>query len=125
MLYDGDCPLCMKEVNFLKSRDAGKGKIDFVDIASPSYTAEGNYGITYEQVRQRCSQGLSQSLRVYAEPYTLNLNLVCWYAGAQVARVQRCGVAPASVCWPERLRGARDKCRGAAVAVAVAVSEQQ
>ena len=51
MLYDGECPLCMKEVNFLRSRDAGKGKVDFVDVASPSYTAEDNYGITYEQVR--------------------------------------------------------------------------
>lgn len=51
MLYDGDCPLCMREVDFLKSRDAGKGKIDFVDISGPSYSPADNQGITFEQVR--------------------------------------------------------------------------
>lgn len=53
MLYDGECPLCMKEVDFLRRRDAGKNKIDFVDIASPSYTAEDNAGITYETAMQK------------------------------------------------------------------------
>jgi len=33
-----------------RSRDAGKGKIDFVDIASPSYKPEDNMGLTYQQV---------------------------------------------------------------------------
>ncbi|KAI8467203.1 MAG: hypothetical protein J3K34DRAFT_431482 [Monoraphidium minutum] len=53
MLYDGACPLCMKEVKFLMGRDAGKGKIDFVDIAEPTYTAEANYGITYQQAMEK------------------------------------------------------------------------
>jgi hypothetical protein len=48
MLYDGACPLCMKEVDFLRRRDTGK--IDFVDIAAPGYSAADNYGISYEQV---------------------------------------------------------------------------
>ncbi|MGH2414824.1 MAG: DCC1-like thiol-disulfide oxidoreductase family protein, partial [Microcystaceae cyanobacterium] len=33
LLYDGKCPLCLREVNFLKKRDAGRGLIAFVDIA--------------------------------------------------------------------------------------------
>ena len=49
MLYDGDCPLCMREVNFLQDRDGGSGKIDFVDVASPDYTPERNAGLTFEQ----------------------------------------------------------------------------
>ncbi|KAF5838291.1 hypothetical protein DUNSADRAFT_3087 [Dunaliella salina] len=53
MLYDGDCPLCKREVNFLMSRDAGKGKIDFVDIASPSYNPADNMGLSYEQAMER------------------------------------------------------------------------
>jgi predicted DCC family thiol-disulfide oxidoreductase YuxK len=60
MLYDGECALCMKEVNFLRKRDASKGRIDFVDIASPSYRAEDNAGITFAQVsssRNRNSGG--------------------------------------------------------------------
>ena len=48
-MYDGDCPLCMREVNMLKRRDEGMGKIDFVDIASPSYSPSDNQGITFEE----------------------------------------------------------------------------
>lgn len=53
LLYDGDCPLCMREVNMLKGKDAGEGKIDFVDISSPSYDPEDNQGITYAQAMNR------------------------------------------------------------------------
>ena len=35
MLFDGDCPLCMREVNMLRRRDEGKGRIDFVNIGDP------------------------------------------------------------------------------------------
>ena len=50
LLYDSDCPLCMREVAMLKSRDGDKGKIDFVDIASPSYKPAEYQGISYEMV---------------------------------------------------------------------------
>lgn len=49
MLYDGDCPLCMREVNMLRRRDAAQNRIDFVDIASPDYDPSANSGITFEQ----------------------------------------------------------------------------
>lgn len=49
VLFDGECPLCVKEVDFLKSRDAGSGKIDFVDIASPEYSPDMNAGLSFEQ----------------------------------------------------------------------------
>lgn len=50
MLYDGDCPLCMREVNMLQKRDKDQNKIGFVDISSAEYSAKDNAGITYEQV---------------------------------------------------------------------------
>lgn len=53
LLYDGDCPLCMMEVNMLKEKDAGSGKIDFVDISSPSYSPEANAGVSYVQAMQQ------------------------------------------------------------------------
>ena len=49
MLYDGDCPLCMREVNMLKRRDEGQNKIDFVDIASPAYDPLDNQNISFEK----------------------------------------------------------------------------
>lgn len=44
LLYDGECPLCLREVNFLKQRDGGRGLVSFVDIAAPDYdpAAHGN-----------------------------------------------------------------------------------
>ncbi|MEM8604481.1 MAG: DUF393 domain-containing protein [Cyanobacteria bacterium P01_H01_bin.121] len=39
LLYDGECPLCLREVNFLRQKDAGRGLVAFVDIADPNYTA--------------------------------------------------------------------------------------
>ena len=49
MLYDGDCPLCEREVDMLKARDAGVGKIDFVDISSPAYRPQEHRGISFER----------------------------------------------------------------------------
>lgn len=49
MLYDGDCPLCMREVDFLRGRDGGSGTIDFVDIADRGFTPDRNAGLTFEQ----------------------------------------------------------------------------
>ena len=38
MLFDGDCPLCVKEVDFLRAQDGGKGKLDLVDISADDYS---------------------------------------------------------------------------------------
>ena len=50
MLYDGECPLCMREVNMLRGRDKGVGKIDFVDISSSDYSPEDNANLSYDEV---------------------------------------------------------------------------
>ncbi len=47
LLYDGECPLCLREVNFLLKRDAGRGIVDFVDIADLNYQPEENGGIDF------------------------------------------------------------------------------
>jgi predicted DCC family thiol-disulfide oxidoreductase YuxK len=53
LLYDGQCPLCMREVNFLKKRDGGRGLVAFVDIATDDYDAEAHGGITFEAAMGR------------------------------------------------------------------------
>ncbi|PSC73939.1 thiol-disulfide oxidoreductase [Micractinium conductrix] len=53
MLYDGDCPLCMREVEMLQRRDAAAGRICFVDIAAPDYDAAQHAGVTFEQAMER------------------------------------------------------------------------
>lgn len=53
LLYDSHCPLCMREVAMLKSRDDGHGRIDFVDITSPTYDPAEYQGITYTEAMAR------------------------------------------------------------------------
>ncbi|MGF1523373.1 MAG: thiol-disulfide oxidoreductase DCC family protein [Leptolyngbyaceae cyanobacterium] len=47
LLYDGDCPLCLREVNFLQKKDAGRGLVDFVDIADDNYNPAENGGVDF------------------------------------------------------------------------------
>jgi predicted DCC family thiol-disulfide oxidoreductase YuxK len=46
LLYDGQCPLCLREVKFLTQKDAGRGIVAFVDIADLAYVPQehGNIG---------------------------------------------------------------------------------
>ncbi|CAL1406461.1 unnamed protein product [Linum trigynum] len=53
MLYDGDCPLCMREVDMLRERNKSYGTIKFVDISSDDYSAEDNQGLDYETAMGR------------------------------------------------------------------------
>ena len=43
----------MREVNFLQKKDAGRGKVAFVDIASDDYNPEENAGIDFETAMGR------------------------------------------------------------------------
>lgn len=47
LLYDGECPLCMREVNFLKKRDDGRGLVAFVDISADDYSPADNANIDF------------------------------------------------------------------------------
>lgn len=47
LLYDGECPLCVREVNFLTKKDAGRGIVKFVDISSLDYNPQDNAGIDF------------------------------------------------------------------------------
>ncbi|MBD1836273.1 DUF393 domain-containing protein [Cyanobacteria bacterium FACHB-472] len=53
LLYDGECPLCLREVNFLKRRDAGRGLVAFVDIAGDRYIPEAHGGVDFETAMGR------------------------------------------------------------------------
>lgn len=48
LLYDGECPLCLREVNFLRRKDGDRGLISFVDIADETYDPDLHAGIDFE-----------------------------------------------------------------------------
>ena len=47
LLYDGECPLCVREVNFLTKKDRGRGIVNFVDIADIDYNPQDNADIDF------------------------------------------------------------------------------
>jgi predicted DCC family thiol-disulfide oxidoreductase YuxK len=57
LLYDGGCPLCLREVRFLSSRDQRlhprAPRIAFVDIDAPDYDPAAHGCITYRQAMGR------------------------------------------------------------------------
>lgn len=48
LLYDGECPICMMEVEFLKKRDL-KSRIRFTDLRDPTYNPADHGNVTFEE----------------------------------------------------------------------------
>ncbi len=53
LLFDGACPLCVREVNFLKRKDDDRGLIKFIDIAAEDYDSADNANIDFETAMGR------------------------------------------------------------------------
>ena len=76
MLYDGACPLCLREVNFLRRKDAGRGLVKFVDIAAPEYCPEENGGVSFAAAMGRIHAVLPddtvvKNVEVFRQIYTI------------------------------------------------------
>lgn len=74
LLYDGECPLCLREINFLQKQDAGRGIVKFVDIAADNYQPEENGGVDFEAGMERIHGILSdgtvvKNLEVFRRVY--------------------------------------------------------
>ena len=75
ILFDGGCPLCKREVDFLQSRNQ-KGYLSFIDINTSDFYLDFKYGITYKQAMERIhalkSDGsVIKDIKVFQEAYTL------------------------------------------------------
>ncbi len=51
VFYDGECPLCMREIRMLRRRDHRR-RIHFVDIAAEDFDAS-SVGVTWEALMER------------------------------------------------------------------------
>ena len=65
VLFDGDCPLCVREVDFLRAKDDGRGRLDLVDIADLAYDPSLNRGIDFETAMASI-HGITREGRVIA-----------------------------------------------------------
>ena len=75
LLFDGGCPLCVREVRFLQRRDC-QGRLEFVDIDAADYDPEAHAGISYREAMGRIHAiaGSGEVLRdvaVFREAYRL------------------------------------------------------
>ncbi len=75
LLFDGGCPFCLREVEFLRSRDT-LNKIRFVDIDSSDYQPKFYSGISYKEAMGRIhaineSGEILKDVAVFREVYRL------------------------------------------------------
>ncbi|MGB0640297.1 MAG: thiol-disulfide oxidoreductase DCC family protein [Myxococcota bacterium] len=47
VFYDGDCPLCMREINMLQRLDRKKNNLRFTDISPADFDAKAVTGLEY------------------------------------------------------------------------------
>jgi len=52
VIYDAECPVCVREARFLKRLDAGRGQLDLEDLSSPEFLPS-RYGLDQETVEAR------------------------------------------------------------------------
>ena len=74
VFYDGDCPLCAKEINMLQMLDRGRGRVRCTDISDPSFRA-ADYGLEHEvmmaSIHGRLPDGsLIQGVEVFRRLYS-------------------------------------------------------
>ena len=75
IFFDGGCPLCKREVDFLQSRNQ-KEYLSFIDINSSDFSLDFKNGITYKQAMERIhglkSDGsVIKDIKVFQEAYDL------------------------------------------------------
>ena len=75
IFFDGDCPLCLREVDFLQSRNQ-KGYLEFININCSDFDLYINHEITYKKAMERIhalkSDGsLIKDIEVFQEAYEL------------------------------------------------------
>ena len=75
IFFDGGCPLCKREVDFLQSKNKDE-KLEFIDINCWDLFIENEFGITYKQAMERIhainSHGeIIKDIKVFQEAYDL------------------------------------------------------
>ncbi|TWU39565.1 thiol-disulfide oxidoreductase DCC family protein [Novipirellula artificiosorum] len=88
VFYDGECPLCLREIKLLKWLDR-KNRIQFTDIAAKDFSA-ADYGKTPDQFMDEIHGRLPDGQ---------------WIIGVEVFRQLYAAVGLGLLVWPTRLPG--------------------
>ncbi len=87
LYYDGKCPLCLAEIEFLQTRNT-HGFLDFVDVTTPDFEATEHQiscDAAMAQIHGRTAQGdVLVGVPVFARAYELaNLPVLAWILSRQ------------------------------------------
>lgn len=52
VFFDGECPLCKREIAFVRRLDEGRGRVDLVDLSAPDFDAS-EYGLDQATIEAR------------------------------------------------------------------------
>lgn len=86
LFFDGDCPLCSREIEFLRKRDERR-VIEFIDIARPEFIAS-DYGLTQQalmdEIHARLADGtMLTGVEVFRQLYSrLGFSPLVWLSRA-------------------------------------------
>ena len=89
VFYDGDCPLCLKEIQMIQWMDRKKHRIRFTDIAAEDFDAEA-LGTTFEDLMARIQGRLQDGT---------------WIEGVEVFRQLYGAVGFGPIVWLTRIPG--------------------
>ena len=93
ILFDGGCPLCNKEILFLKRKDIKK-KLNYVDINDEKYNPNEYLGITYSNAMSRVhgitsDNQIIKDLEVFYKAYKA-IGLGWIYAPTKIPILKEC-----------------------------------
>lgn len=113
VFFDGDCPLCAREVNMIRRRDIGE-HILFTDIASPDFDAASR-GYTQEELMDEIRAQLPDGSRISGvEVFRRMYDLIGWGPLISVTRLWgvRQGLDAAYEVWAKRRLRLTGRCDG-------------
>lgn len=85
VFYDGECPLCAREINLLRRLDR-KGRVWFTDIAGPEFDA-ASWGSTQQSLMDRIHGRMPdgrwiEGVEVFRQLYrAVGLGPLAWFMG--------------------------------------------
>ncbi len=81
LFYDGDCPLCLREVRMLQRLDR-RARIVFTDIAAPSFEPPESvdYATLMERIHARRGEAWIEGVEVFRQLYAeVGFSALVWW----------------------------------------------